>query len=436
MMMTGLLTEWERVETLADIVQESRTTQKISDNHIDTLKRLQHDVLKSRDAGAWDSLVKTPMAAMEYDILACALAPVLSPRTAWMYQTLQGRKDSPFPSLHFLQELLSLGVQDVPELHASIGPASGLQQQNLIKTETKGVFTTITPTARATHHVLGTQLDSTPPPGTHRVSQTAHWDELILPDSQIVRLKEFLSYIRYRDLIIQEWGGRPSPGPVALFSGSSGTGKTFAASVLATELGWPLYRVDLGRLVSKYIGETEKNLNALFDAAHGQDMILQFDEADALFSKRGEVKEARDRYANLEVSHLLTRIESHRGPCILTSNLRDQMDIAFARRFQIVVDFPRPDAKAREALWQRALPPRAPTDDTIDLKTVANSVKMNGGSIHNAAHHAAVMAAHAEENLSQRHITHAIWRELGKEGRPISLNEIGALAPFLKRRKT
>ena len=151
------------------------------------------------------------------------------------------------------------------------------------------------------------------------------------------------------------WHGQSVGGPVALFTGPSGTGKTFAAAVLAGALGWPLYRVDLGRLVSKYVGETEENLNRLFDAAHGQPMVLQFDEADALFAKRGEVKEARDRYANMEVSHLLTRIEAHDGPCILTTNLRKQLDSAFTRRFQLVVEFPRLDAAARSELWRRQI---------------------------------------------------------------------------------
>jgi SpoVK/Ycf46/Vps4 family AAA+-type ATPase len=218
---------------------------------------------------------------------------------------------------------------------------------------------------------------------------------------------------------------------VALFSGPSGTGKTFAAVVLASELDWPLYRVDLGRLVSKYIGETEKNLNRLFDAAHGRPMVLQFDEADSLFSKRGEVKEARDRYANMEVSHLLARIESHHGPVILTTNLRKQLDPAFARRFQVVVDFPRPDMAARTSLWRRLLPPRAPLDAGIDMDFLGRAVNLTGGGIRNAALHAAYMAAGAGLPIGVGHIALAVWRELGKDGRELSLADLGALAPYL-----
>ena len=201
--------------------------------------------------------------------------------------------------------------------------------------------------------------------------------------------------------------------------------------MIATTLDWPLFRVDLGRLVSKYIGETEKNLNQVFDAAHNNNMVLQFDEADALFSKRGEVREARDRYANLEVSHLLSRIEDHKGPCILTTNLREQMDPAFARRFQVVVDFPKPEANARFALWKTHFPENAPMEDDVDLKVVAKQARLTGGNIKNATIHALVLAASQNAPISMEHVSQAIWRELEKEGRPVSRSEIGTLGHFL-----
>jgi SpoVK/Ycf46/Vps4 family AAA+-type ATPase len=201
--------------------------------------------------------------------------------------------------------------------------------------------------------------------------------------------------------------------------------------VLAAELRRPLYRVDLGLLVSKYIGETEKNLNRLFDAAHGRDVVLQFDEADSLFGKRGEVKEARDRYANLEVSHLLTRIEAHDGPCILTTNLRRYLDAAFLRRFQVVVEFPRPDAASRRRLWDRLLPPAAPRAPDLDLDLVAGAVNLTGGAIRNAGLHAAFLAADADTPIETAHIAVAVWRELGKDGRELSPTALGALAAGL-----
>lgn len=244
-------------------------------------------------------------------------------------------------------------------------------------------------------------------------------------------LREFLLFIRHRRKVVGEWGGSPAGGPVALFSGPSGTGKTFAAAVLASELNWPLYRIDLGRLVSKYIGETEQNLNALFDAAHGRPMVLQFDEADSLFAKRGEIKEARDRYANLEVSHLLARIESHQGPCILTTNLRKQIDSAFSRRFQAVVEFTRPDAAARSRLWEKLLPPRAPREAALDAGLLGGAVNLTGGGIRNAALHAAYLAAGDDRPMGLAHVALAAWRELAKEGREISPQELGPLAAHL-----
>jgi len=192
-----------------------------------------------------------------------------------------------------------------------------------------------------------------------------------------------------------------------------------------------LYRVDLGRLVSKYIGETEQNLNNLFDAAYGRPIVLQFDEADSLFGKRGEVKEARDRYANMGVSHLLARIESHYGPCILTSNLRKHLDPAFARRFQMVVEFPRPDAAARAQLWRLLFPPRAPHLDEVDPVLLGRAVALSGGNIRNAALHAAYLAAGEERPISLRHVALAVWRELAKDGRELSLLDLGLLAQHL-----
>jgi SpoVK/Ycf46/Vps4 family AAA+-type ATPase len=203
--------------------------------------------------------------------------------------------------------------------------------------------------------------------------------------------------------------------------------------VIASELEWPLYRVDLGSLISKYIGETEKNLNVVFSAVHGRPAVLQFDEADSLFGKRGEIRDARDRYANLEVSHLLARIEQHDGPCILTTNLRGNLDPAFARRFQMVIDFPRPDLAARSRLWRLHLPPKAPLEPTLDLDQVAGAVHLTGGGIRNAAMHAAFLAAAGRRAIGMPEVSLAIWRELGKDGRSLTAADLGPLAQFAPR---
>ncbi len=244
-------------------------------------------------------------------------------------------------------------------------------------------------------------------------------------------LREFMLWIRHRETVVDAWGGATVGGPVALFSGPSGTGKTFAARVIATELGWPLYQVDLARLVSKYIGETEKNIGRLFDAAHDQEMVLQFDEVDALMSKRGEVKEARDRYANMEVSYLLARVEDHCGPCILTTNMRNQIDKAFTRRFQMVVEFPRPDEAARAQLWARMLPPRAPLADEVDVEFLAVAVNLTGGNIRNAALHAAYLAADDARPIDLSHIAIAVYRELAKDRPQLNKSDLGLLTSHL-----
>ncbi len=435
MSLAALNKEWERIETLAGFVVDSRKGADIGEDRLDQLRSLQESVLQARSDGVWSGLVGQELDRLEYDVLACAIAPEISPRLAWMYQSLHGRPNEPYPTLHFLQELLSLEPDDTPALYAAVDEDGRLRRGRLIRLDGYGPFSTIQPAAGVTNRLLERPVRQTPPPGTTPVTTRADWDSLVLPAGQIEMLREFLAYVTCHDIVVGEWGGNPCGGPIALFSGASGTGKTYAASVLASALGWPLFRVDLGRLVSKYIGETEKNLNALFDHAHDAPMILQFDEADSLFSKRGEVKEARDRYANLEVSHLLARIETHRGPCVLTTNLRDQLDQAFARRFQVVIDFPKPDRAARKALWRRLLPPRAPLDTSVDLDLVADAAALTGGNIRNAALHASVLAARAGVPISLHHIARSIWRELAKEGRPVNISEIGALGHFLERKR-
>jgi SpoVK/Ycf46/Vps4 family AAA+-type ATPase len=192
-------------------------------------------------------------------------------------------------------------------------------------------------------------------PGVIYVPSGATWDDLVLPAQCIQKLHEYVLWVTHRGKMDLEWRGSVAEGPIALISGPSGTGKTFAAKVVANTLDLPLIRVDLGQLISKYIGETEKNLDALFGAVTNEPMLLLFDEADSLFAQRTEVKDAYDRFENLEVPFLLSKLERHQGPSILTSNLRHGFDPAFVRRFQMVIDFPFPDEGARSKLWRRVV---------------------------------------------------------------------------------
>jgi ATPase family associated with various cellular activities (AAA)/Winged helix domain, variant len=429
---TGLAAEWERIGLLAHVVAESRQGRQTSQEEMQRLSRLQLQVESARRCERlWEKVAPAGICSLDLDVLACVLAPEAEPRLGWAFQSLQVGVTSPYPTPALLHELLAIVPDEVPLLYAALADTSPLRRNGLIEIEGSDPFHPVRPAPGVAARLLGRSLLAGDLPGAILVRSCDNWDGLVLPADRIVILKEFLLWITHKTTVVDKWGGRDCGGPVALFVGPSGTGKTLAAAVLANQLGWPLYRVDLGRMVSKYIGETEKNLNRLFDAAHCQPMILQFDEADSLFSKRGEIKEARDRYANMEVSHLLARIEAHQGPVILTTNLRKNLDQAFARRFQIVVDFPRPDAAARARLWRILFPVRAPLAPEVDTVFLGAAVNLSGGSIRNAALHAAYLAAEGGGPVNLPQVALAVWRELGKDGRELSLTDMGPLANFL-----
>lgn len=253
-------------------------------------------------------------------------------------------------------------------------------------------------------------------PGVIYTPSAATWDDLVLPDLCIRSLQEFALWVTHREKVELEWRGKVTGGPIALFSGPSGTGKTFAANVLGSALGLGVYKVGLGLLVSKYIGETEKNLSALFDAMVYEPMLLVIDAADGLFGRRSEVEGSHDRYSNPELKYLLSRLERHKGPCVLTSNSTDQIDPGILRRFQFVIRFPLPDAAARSRLWRLNLPDRAPIDRDVDTDSLARESELTGGQIRNAALHAAFLAAGDSSPIATRHITRAIEAELAKTG--------------------
>lgn len=422
--------EWDRIEALALCLVETRQGREAPEALLSALKSLQAATIALRtETTHWHTLPLTGLSMLEMDILAALVAIEVQPRVGWIFQTLQNAGPQPSPAL--LQELFALRPSEVAPLHHALSPQGALVRRRIVGVETPGLYGALRIEPRMLSRLMGWQSVLAPPPGATLIRDPADWHDLVLPETQKQMLREFLYWVRERGRVVAEWGGRDVGGPLALFSGPSGTGKTFTASVIAADLGWPLYRVDLGMIVSKYIGETEKNLNALFDAAHGNEMVLQFDEADSLLGKRAEVKEARDRYANMEVSHLLSRIEQHRGPCILTTNLRTHLDPAFMRRFQAVIEFPRPDTAAREALWARLLPAGAPLGEDVDLADLAAAVPLTGGGIQNAALHAAYLAAAEGHELGLPQIATAVWRELGKSGKATGHRELGALAAHL-----
>jgi hypothetical protein len=254
-----------------------------------------------------------------------------------------------------------------------------------------------------------------------RVALVHSWPDLVLPVPTMRRLREFASAIRCRELVFSEWSFRRSMGGVssllALFSGASGTGKTMSAAVVARDLGLDLFRIDLSAVVSKYIGETEKNLERIFTAAEGSNAILLFDEADALFGKRSEVKDAHDRYANIEVAYLLQRMESYDGVMILATNLSKHLDEAFSRRIHVDIEFPVPDEEQRERLWRLLIPAAAPTRGDIDVPFLARQFQLTGGEIRNVALAAAFLAAHEGGEITMDRLVRATARQRRKQGK-------------------
>jgi hypothetical protein len=258
-----------------------------------------------------------------------------------------------------------------------------------------------------------------------RIDPRSGWADLVLPAPQIETLRQVAVHVRQRSVVNDRWGfaDRYSRGLglSALFSGSSGTGKTMAAEILAGDLDLDLYRIDLASVVSKYIGETEKNLRKVFDAAEESGAILLFDEADALFGKRSEVRDSHDRYANLEISYLLQRMESYRGVAILTTNMQHALDPAFMRRIRFIVQFPFPDAASRARIWERVFPCATPVDP-LAFDQLAQ-LNVSGGVIRNIAMHAAFLAAEDGAPVGARHILAAARTEYSKMDKPLTAAE-------------
>ncbi len=256
-----------------------------------------------------------------------------------------------------------------------------------------------------------------------RIEPLYTWDDIVLPPDALRQLREICQRVIHRQRVFGDWGFNHKlslgKGVNALFSGPSGTGKTMAAEIVATELELDLYKIDLSTVVSKWIGETEKNLDRIFTAAENSNAILFFDEADALFGKRSEVRDSHDRYANLEISYLLQKMEEYQGIAILASNLRANLDDAFLRRLNFVVSFPFPDEVQRLRIWQQIWPEETPLADDVDLHFLAHEYKLTGGNVKNVALAAAFLAAQEGSSVTMDHLLQAIRREYQKLGKSL-----------------
>ncbi|MEH2188572.1 MAG: ATP-binding protein [Nostoc sp.] len=262
-----------------------------------------------------------------------------------------------------------------------------------------------------------------------KINPHYNWSDIILPPEQMQMLREICNSVKYRTLIYDEWGfdGKLAlgKGVNVFFAGLPGTGKTMSAGIIAGELGLALYKIDLSSVVSKYIGETEKNLSSIFDEAQTSNAILFFDEADALFGKRSEVRDSHDRYANIEVSYLLQRMEEYQGVVILATNLRKNMDDAFVRRMHFSIEFPFPNKKERRRIWEQIFPKTTPRSPDLDLDFMAQRFEIAGGNIRNIALASAFLAADDGGAIGMNHLISATRREYQKMGKIVSQGEFG-----------
>ncbi|NEN98850.1 MAG: ATP-binding protein [Moorea sp. SIO3I7] len=261
------------------------------------------------------------------------------------------------------------------------------------------------------------------------------WDDIVLPVNQKAQLREICNQAKYRQLVWEEWDFQSKlslgRGLNVMFSGPPGTGKTMAAEIIAHELELDLYKIDLSQVVSKYIGETEKNLNRIFTAAANANAILLFDEADSLFGKRSEISSAHDRYANIEVGYLLQKMEEYEGVAILTTNLRTNMDDAFVRRLRFIIEFPFPNLKDRRRIWEQIWPSPVPRSEELDLDFIARNCEIAGGNIRNIALAAAFIAADDGGIVKMNHLLRAVRREYQKMGKVLIEGDFGQYAGLM-----
>lgn len=376
---------------------------------------------------------------VEERALVVALAPEIDSRFELVFAYLQNDSTRRAPSVGLVLQLLDA----LPD-HGTQGLQAFLSGEKLRLHQLIHLFdrpsgepsSLLTKGVRLDERVLCYLLglphaDLTPPPsGTREMTPVRTWIDLVLPNDTRGQLEELCAQVRLRSTVLDQWGFRAQlsggKGVHALFCGPPGTGKTLAAEVVACELGKRLWRVDLAQLVSKYIGETEKNIDRVFRAAGAEGALLFFDEADALFGRRSEVKDAHDRYANQEVSYLLQQMEEYEGISILATNLARNLDDAFLRRLQFLVDFPFPDEELRRRIWEVVFPATAPLAAAVDLRTLARGVRLSGGHIRNIALAAAYLAADQGEEIGMDHLWHAARREYHKVGQTWSPPDLAA----------
>jgi len=325
------------------------------------------------------------------------------------------------PAAHERAALWREVLNDAPaEVVDHVAKAYSLTPGTIVAAAKSAAAIATSPTTESVRQGLQAHLDDQLGSVATRVACTQKWSDLVLPPDQLEQVVELVSRVRHRSTVLEQWGfarkvGR-GIGVAALLSGPPGTGKTMVAGLVARELGLDLYQVDLSKVVSKYIGETEKNLAIVFEAAESGHAIILFDEADSLFAKRTAVSSSNDRYANLEVNYLLQRIEQFSGVSLLTTNHETAIDPAFQRRLAVHIRLPKPDEAQRSALWRTMLPADAPVEDDLDFENLGREFSMTGGHIKNAVLRAAYLAAHERGPISNAHLARGARAEIEAMG--------------------
>lgn len=377
----------------------------------------------------WAAVVRTAVCratavVLDVPTLGAAAAGWIAraPTIPWVISSRHQMSLHEVPDLRFVEQRADEGTasdDEVAELLGAVSPGHRLTAEQL---QLLGRIDGIDPHESVRRLATG-ELERL----ANRIHPRYTWDDLVLTPDRMAKVREVATRVVHHRTVYGDWGfpAVPADGVVALFAGPPGTGKTMAAEVLAGELGLDMFKVNLANVVSKYIGETEKELERLFDAAEGGGVLLVFDEADALFGKRTAVDDSKDRYANIETSYLLQRVESYRGVTILTTNLASNIDEAFVRRITVSVEFAIPEPAERLRIWQGAIPKSAPVDRDVDLAFVAERIPVAGSVIRSATLNAAFVAAAAGSPIGMRHIVLGLRREYQKLGKLITPTEFG-----------
>ncbi len=408
---------WDGFELLLGEEERGRRCRKLLLEHLETLTGLTFISSQARwePSGALHHKIFTPV---ECHIPAFPLRLEL-----WRAQ-LQGQPVEPV-DLHALANQFLFGPGQIKDVVAAARNRALWRNPQSGKITQGDLFAA----ARAlSNHSLETLA--------RHIQPLYGWDDIVLPPDQMAQLREICYTVRFRPRVHGEWGFEQKlargKGANALFAGPSGTGKTMATEIIAKDLELDLYKIDLSSVVSKYVGETEKNLERIFQEAQTSNAILFFDEADALFGKRSEVKDAHDRYANIEIAYLLQRIEEYEGIVILATNMKKNMDEAFVRRIQLTIEFPFPEEADRLQIWRKIWPAATPLSPHVDLEFMARQFRLAGGSIKNIALAAAFLAAAGDQAVAMEHLIQATRREYQKMGKLCTPNEFGPYFHLIK----